>query len=59
MNEVVELTGDKLDVGRATFVEHIEARQDALDVEYELLNSRLRLEETRIALLQILAQLNP
>ena len=59
MNEVVELTGDKLDVGRATFVQHIEARQDALDVEFELLDSRLRLEETRIALLQILAELNP
>ena len=59
MNEVVALTGDKLDVGRATFVQHIEARQDALDVEFELLDSRLRLEETRIALLQILAELNP
>ena len=59
MNEVVALTGDKLDVGRATFVHHIEARQDALDVEFELLDSRLRLDETRIALLQILAELNP
>ena len=59
MEEVVELTGDKLDVGRATFVQHIEARQDALDVEYELLNSRLRLEETRIELLRLLAELNP
>ena len=59
MDEVVELTGNKLDVGRATFVEHIEARQDALDVEFELLNSRLTLEETRIELLRILAGLNP
>ena len=33
--------------------------RDALDVEFELLDSRLRLEETRIALLQILAELNP
>ena len=59
MKEVVELTGSKLDVGRATFVQHIEARQDALDVEFELLDSRLRLEETRIALLRSLAELNP
>ena len=59
MEEVIELTGSKLDVGRATFVQHIEARQDALDVEYELLNSHLRLEETRIELLRVLAELNP
>ena len=59
MDEVVALTGSKLDVGRATFVQHIEARQDALDVEYELLNSRLRLEETRIELLRVLAELSP
>ena len=57
MKEVVQLTGSKLDLGRATFVEHIEARQDALDVEYELLDSRLRLEQTRIELLRVLAQL--
>ena len=59
MEEVVELTGNKLDVRRATFVQHIEARQSALDVEFDMLDSRLRLEETRIALLRILAQLNP
>ena len=59
MAEVVELTGSKLDVGRATFVQHIEARRSALDVDFDMLDSRLRLEETRIALLRILAQLNP
>ena len=59
MEEVLELTGSKLDVGRATFVQHIEAREDALEVEFELLNSHLRLEETRIALLRLLAQLTP
>ncbi len=59
MEEVVELTGSKLDVGRATFVQHIEARQSALDVEFDMLDSRLRLDETRIALLRILAELAP
>ena len=59
MEEVVQLTGSKLDVGRATFVQHIEARQSALDVEFDTLDSRLRLEETRIALLRLLAELNP
>ena len=59
MDEVVQLTGDKLDLGRATFVQHIEARQDALNVEYELLDGRLRLEQTRIELLRVLAQLSP
>ena len=59
MEEVIELTGSKLDVGRATFVQHIEARQSALDVEFDMLDSRLRLEETRIALLRILAELTP
>ena len=56
MEEVIELTGSKLDVGRATFVQHIEARQSALNVEFDMLDSRLRLEETRIALLRILAE---
>ena len=59
MEEVVELTGNKLDIGRATFVQHIEARQSALDVEFNTLDSRLRLEETRIALLRLLAELSP
>ena len=59
MEEVVELTGNKLDIGRATFVQHIEARQSALDVEFNTLDSRLRLEETRIALLRFLAELSP
>ena len=59
MREVIELTGNKLDAGRATFVQYIEAQEDALEVEFELLNSRLRLDETRIALLQALAQLSP
>lgn len=59
ISEVVELTGDKLDVGRVTFVQHLEAREDALEVDFELLNSRLRLEETRIELLRVLAELNP
>lgn len=59
MEEVIELTGNKLDLGRATFVQYIEAQEDALEVEFELLNSRLRLDETRIALLRVLAALNP
>ena len=59
MEEVVELTGNKLDIGRATFVQHIKARQSALDVEFNTLDSRLRLEETRIALLRLLAELSP
>ena len=59
MEEVIELTGSKLDIGRATFVQHIEARQSALDVEFDMLDSRLRLEETRIALLRLLAELTP
>ena len=59
MEEVVELTGNKLDIGRATFVQHIEARQSALDVEFNTLDSRLRLGETRIALLRLLAELSP
>ena len=59
MEEVIELTGNKLDVGRATFVQHIEARQSALNVEFDMLDSRLRLDETRIALLRLLAELSP
>jgi len=55
--KVVELTRGKLDAGRATFVQHIEARQSALDAEFDLLDSRLRLEATRIALLRLLAAL--
>lgn len=59
IRKVVELTGSKLDVGRATFVQHIEARQSALDAEFDLLDNRLRLEATRIALLRALASLAP
>ncbi len=59
MQEVIGLTGSKLDVGRATFIQYIEAQEDALEVEFELLNSRLRLDETRIALLRALAGLSP
>ena len=59
MEEVIELTGSKLDVGRATFVHYIEVREEALEVQFELLSSRLRLDETRIALLRVLAQLSP
>jgi len=55
--QVVELTRSKLDAGRATFVQHIEARQSVLDAEFDLLDNRLRLETARIALLRILAAL--
>ena len=54
IKQVVALTGDKLEAGRATFIHHLEARQSALDAEFELLNNRLRLEEVRIDLLRVL-----
>ena len=59
IKQVVALTSDKLDAGRATFIQHIEARQSALDAEFELLNNRLRLEEVRIDLLRVLGALKP
>ena len=59
IRKVVELTESKLDMGRATFVQHIEARRYALDAEFDLLDNRLRLEATRIALLRALAGLAP
>ena len=59
IKQVVALTGDKLEAGRATFIHHLEARQSALDAEFELLNNRLRLEEVRIDLLRVLGALKP
>ncbi len=54
---VVELTQSKLDAERATRVEHIDARQLALETEFDQLDTRLRLEIARIDLLQVLAGL--
>ena len=59
VQEMVELTRSKLDAGRATFVQHIEARQSALDAEFDLLDNHLNLEATRIDLLRTLADLAP
>ena len=56
---VVELTRSKLDAGRATFVQHIETRQFALDAEFDRLDGRLSLEIARIDLLHTLADLGP
>ena len=57
--KVVKLTRSKLDAGHATFVEYIEAQQSVLGATFMLLDNRLRLETTRINLLQALAILHP
>ena len=59
IQEVVDLTENKLAVGRATYVQHIRARQSFLNAQFDVLNHRLRLEKTRIGLLRTLGVLSP
>ena len=59
MQEVVTLTQSKLEAGRGTLVQQVEAQQSALQVEINMLDEQLRLMQTRIALLAALAGLTP
>ena len=44
--------------GRATFVDHVEARHAALDAEFARLDNALRVENVRIDILRILGALH-
>ena len=57
--KVVEFTEAKLDAGTVTYVQYIETKQSALEVEIDQLENHLNLEEIRIALLRSLASIEP
>ena len=59
MREVVALTESKLEAGRGTLIQQVEAQQSALQVEVNTLDGQLRLLQTRVALLESLAGLSP